>query len=349
MSLTALVSRLLAVFALFIMLLSTANAEIVLRYTDHEPYGNMRTRAINEIFFAAIEKESSGRIRIDAHWGGELSTSYNALRTIQEGKMADIGIVVPEYTPQQLPLLQMFKSFPTGPDNGDKQVRFFSQVFNEFPEFNAELAHNNLVNLQFFLGYPAAFFSTTPNLTLNALRGTTWRTASFWHQAYLENAGGRVIKMPWDEQITQALRAGTLNGLLVNLDSGDDIKAQQAAKHILFSQRLWLGHVYLLAMNKQRWESLSKEDKTAIQRAGKTTLAALGPTLDHSVNSMVENMRKEGAQVSLLTPDALRSWQEVSRFQQEQDNWLTTLDKNSAVDARRLLPLVASRLEEAMR
>lgn len=349
MSLTALVSRLLAVFFLFIMLQNAANAEIVLRYIDHEPYGNMRTRAINEIFFAAIEKESLGRIRIDAHWGGELSTSYNALRTVQEGKVADIGIVVPEYTPQQLPLHQMFKSFPLGPENSEKQVRFFSQVFNELPEFAAELARNNLVNLQFFLGYPAAFFSTAPNLTLNALQGTTWRTASFWHQAYLENAGGRVIKMPWDEQITQAMKAGTLNGLLVNLDSGDDIKAQQAAKHILFSQRLWLGHVYLLAMNKQRWESLSKEDKAAIQRAGETTLAALGPMLDRSVNRMVENMRKEGAQVSLLTPDALRSWQQTSRYQQEQEKWLATLDKNSAGDAQRLLPLVASRLGEAMR
>lgn len=32
-------------------LLGAAQAETVLRYSDHEPYGNMRTRFINDVFF----------------------------------------------------------------------------------------------------------------------------------------------------------------------------------------------------------------------------------------------------------------------------------------------------------
>ncbi|MEG2569413.1 MAG: hypothetical protein RSA84_24710, partial [Acinetobacter sp.] len=248
MKLKLIATGMMASLALVVLPIAAAHAETVLRYTDHEPYGNMRTQAIKTIFFTAIEKESQGRLRIDAHWNGELSSSYNALHTVQEGEKADIGIVVPEYTPDKLPLFQMFKSFPLGPDSGEKQVQFFARVFNDIPQFNAELADNNLVSLQFFLGYPAAFFSTSPNLTLNALQGSKWRTASFWHQAYLENAGGQVVKMPWNEQITQALKTGSLNGLLVNLDSGNDIHAQQVAKYIQLSQQLWLGHVYLLTM-----------------------------------------------------------------------------------------------------
>lgn len=328
---------------------TAAQAETVLRYTDHEPYGNMRTQAIKAIFFTAIEQESQGRLRIDAHWNGELSTSYDALHTVQQGIKADIGVVVPEYTPQQLPLFQIFKSFPLGPNNGEKQVQFFHHVFKTLPEFNAELKKNNLVNLQFFIGYPAAFFNTAPDVPLNALQGTTWRTASFWHQAYLENAGAKVVKMPWNEQITQALTDGSLNGLLVNLDSGDDIHAQQAAKYIQLSPQLWLGHVYLLAMNKTRWDALSAEDKAAIQRAAARTEQQLGPLLDKSLRAMADKMAKDGATVTWLSRVKLQEWQQVSRFKQVQNQWIAEQEKSGVSNAGEILTRVSAQLDEAMR
>ena len=146
-----------ATFALLSAFPATASAEKILRYTDHEPYGNMRTQFIKQVFFREIEKESQGRLKIAAHWNGEISSSYNALRTLSQGKEADIGIVVPEYTAEQLPLHQIFKSFPLGPDNGDAQVTFFHRVFGQHSPFAQELERNNLVNLQFFLGYPVGF------------------------------------------------------------------------------------------------------------------------------------------------------------------------------------------------
>ncbi|MEX3018291.1 TRAP transporter substrate-binding protein DctP [Kluyvera sp. STS39-E] len=329
--------------------LTCTQADTVLRYTDHEPYGNMRTRAINDIFFAAIEKESQGRVRIEAHWNGELSTSYNALHTVQVGEKADIGIVVPEYTPKQLPLYQIFKSFPVGPASGEKQAAFFQHVFHDVPEFEAELAKNNLINLQFFLGYPAAFFSTSPVTPLGNLQGTTWRTASFWHQAYLENAGGKVIKMPWNAQITEALNAGALNGLLVNLDSGDDIQAQKAAKYIQLSPQLWLGHVYLLTINKARWEALPAEDKAAIQRAAASTQRKIGPLLDASLRDMAHSMQQSGASITWLSPTQLQAWQQASRYQQVQEQWVAEQVGQGVSESGHVLARVTTLLHEAMR
>ena len=83
--------------ALALLLLPlTVSATTTLRYTDHEPPGALRTRFLQEVFFPAIEKESHGRLKIDAHWDGELSTSYDGLRTVREGHTADIAVVVPE-------------------------------------------------------------------------------------------------------------------------------------------------------------------------------------------------------------------------------------------------------------
>lgn len=328
--------------------LTSARADTVLRYTDHEPYGNMRTRAIHDLFFTAIEKESQGRVRVETHWNGELSTSYNALHTVQLGEKADIGIIVPECTPEQLPLHQMFKSFPLGPKSGEKQVAFFQRAFHDIPEFKAELAKNNLVNLQFFLGYPAAFFSTSSTTSLDQLQGTVWRTASFWHQAYLENAGGKVVKMPWDAQITRALNAGTLNGLLVNLDSGDDIQAQKAARYIQLSPQLWLGHVYLLTINKTRWDTLPDEDKAAIQRAAASTQREIGPLLDTSLRNMAHSMQQNGASITWLSPAQLQAWQRVSRYQQVQERWVAGQTKQGVSDSGRVMARVTTLLNEAM-
>lgn len=63
---------------------------------------------------------------------------------------------------------------------------------------------------------------------------------------------------------------------MVNLDSGYDIHAERAAPNVLLSPSLWLGHVYLLTMNKHTQESLSTQDREAIQRAAITTQKALG-------------------------------------------------------------------------
>jgi TRAP-type C4-dicarboxylate transport system substrate-binding protein len=78
------------------LLPATASAEKTLRYSDHEPLGGMRTKFIKDVFFAAIEKESNGRLKIADHWDSALATGYDALTVLGEGTVADLGIVVPE-------------------------------------------------------------------------------------------------------------------------------------------------------------------------------------------------------------------------------------------------------------
>ena len=133
-----LTKRLLALLLVNGLLLSAVYATQTLTYSDHEPLGGMRTRFIKDIFFAAIEKESNGRLKIEAHWDGKLAAGYDALRLVGEGRIADMAIVVPEYVAKELPLHQIFKSFPVGP-TGNRQVAFFRQVYETIPEFAAEL------------------------------------------------------------------------------------------------------------------------------------------------------------------------------------------------------------------
>ncbi|QLK63388.1 ABC transporter substrate-binding protein (plasmid) [Enterobacteriaceae bacterium Kacie_13] len=317
---------------LLALFLLPASAATHLRYTDHEPLGGMRTRFINDVFFPAVEKESHGRLKIEAHWNGELASSYNALHLIKEGTKVDMGIVVPEYSADALPLHQIFKSFPVGP-SGDNQVAFFRRVYAEVPAFPAELKANNVVNLYFGTGYPVAFFSTHPLKNLQDIKGTKWRSASFWHQDFLHNAGATPVNTKWGEETVNAFKNGALDGIMVNADSAYDLKIHKMAPDALISRDLWLGHVYLLVMNQKVWDGLAQEDKDAIARAAQSAYKTAGSVMDYSFNTQIQMLREDGANVRILQHSEIEHWQTVTRYQEIQANWVKKQEALGIKDA----------------
>jgi TRAP-type C4-dicarboxylate transport system substrate-binding protein len=329
------------------LLPATASAERVLRYTDHEPLGGMRTRFIKDVFFAAVEKESNGRLKIEDHWDSALATGYDALRAVGDGTIADIGIVVPEYTANELPLHQIFKSFPAGP-TADRQVEFFRRVYADVPAFPEELRKQNVVNILFTTGYPVAFFSAEPLKSLEDMKGHRWRTASFWHRDFLQNAGVRTVSMPWGPEIFDALRARTLDGLMVNVDSGYMLKVQEPAPYVLASKDLWLGHVYLLAMNGKAWDELSQEDKDAIRRAAMTAYKGLGQVMDLSFDAMVKDLANEGVKIRLLENNEVEAFETAVRYQDVQAAWVKAQDAKGVKDAGPTMERVRAILKDAM-
>ncbi len=340
--------KFLATILAAFLLQTPAFAQKILRYSDHQPLGDMRTRFIKDVFFAAIEKESNGRLKIEDHWDAELSSGYDALGTVGKGAVADMATVVPEYMAKELPLHQIFKSFPTGP-SGEKQVSFFRRVYAEMPDFSTELAKNDAVPVLLSTGYPVAFFSTQPLVALADIKGQKWRSASFWHLDFLRNASAIPVTMHWGEEIYKALAARTLDGLMVNVDSGYTLNVHETAPNILVSRNLWLGHLYLVAMNRGTWDGLAADDKAAIQRAAETAYKTLGPLMDRSFDGMVDDLRKTGAKVRLLDRQEVDAFATVTRYREVQAAWAKEQEGKGVKDAGHVLGKVSTIMDEAMK
>lgn len=317
----------------------------ILRYSDHEPLGGMRTRFLKNVLFPAIERESNGRLKIEDHWDGEIAAAYDALGAVSKPGVADMASVVPEYTAKELPLHQIFKSFPTGP-TGSRQIDFFRRVYAEVQAFPEELAKNNIVQLFFGTGYPVAFFSTEPMEDLDKLKGGRWRSASFWHQDFLRNGGAIPVSMHWRPEIYDALKARTLNGLMVNVDSGYMLKVHEAAPNVLVSKDLWLGHVYLLAMNKEIWGGLAQQDKNAIRRAADLSYHALGSVMDISYDAQLDELKRAGANVRVLNPDELERWEVATNYREVQSTWAKDQTSKGVENAGPTLEKVTSIMDE---
>ena len=342
-----LTKKILWVLLVACLLPAAGSAQTILRYSDHEPLGGMRTKFIKEVFFPAIEKESKGRLKTETHWDGELAKAYDALGAVKDGKVTDMATTVPEYTAKELPLHQIFKSFPVGP-SGDKQVAFFRRVYVDVPEFAAELQKNNVVEIFLGTGYPVAFFSTRPMTSLQNLKGHTWRTASFWHQDFLRNAGAVPVTMPWGEDVYKALQARILDGLMVNVDSGYDLKVHEHAPYVLVSKDLWLGHLYPLVMNRDVWNGLAQEDQQAIQRAAITAYKALGAMMERSFDSQVEELTKGGATIRVLERKEVQAFKTATKYQEAQAVWVKEQESNGVKDAGAVVKKVSAMLNEAM-
>lgn len=340
--------KILAVFLTALLMPATVSAAQILKYTDHEPLGGMRTSFIKNVFFAEIERESHGRLKVDAHWNSELARSYDALGAVKEGKVADMATVVPEYTAKEFPLQQIFKSFPVGP-TGQKQVEFFRNAYATIPEFHAELEKQNVVDIFLATGYPVAFFSTHFLNKLDDIKATKWRSASFWHQDFLKNAGAIPVSMPWGEGIYDALKAGTLDGLMVNVDSGYQLNVHKTAPNVLISKDLWLGHVYPLVMNKNTWDKLADEDKQAIQRAAVKAYQRLGSEMSTSYDAMLKDLRSNGATVRELSSAEVQQWETVTDYQQVQSKWAKEQENKGVKNAGQTAEKVSALLKEVMK
>ena len=328
------------------LLISTLQAQTLV-FTDHEPLGNMRTH-VTERFFRLVERESQGRIRIDAHWNGEISLSYDAYETVREGKKANMATVVPEYDSQRMPLHQLFKGFLAGP-SGEAQVALIRKAYKTIPELTEELHRAGIHPVLVATGYPVGFYSRHPMAHLTALRGQTWRTASFWHIGYLENAGAKNMRIPWGEQVTDSLKSGAIEGIMVNIDSGKDINAHKAAPHLLVSQELWLGHIYLVAMNLDRWKSLPEKDKRAFERAADKAYKSMGKTMDESYGQMLRDLESEGCTVRQLTHREVSDFVTAVRQGEVQEKWVKEKESEGVPHVRRVFEKLRALVIESAR
>ncbi|WP_445682754.1 TRAP transporter substrate-binding protein DctP [Radicibacter daui] len=329
------------------LLPSAASAETILRYSDHEPLDGMRTRFIKDVFFPAIERESGGRLKVEDHWGGELAAAYDALGAVRDGKVTDMATAVPEYTARELPLHQVFKSFPVGPQ-GAEQVALFRRIYEEIPEFSEELAKNNLVEVFLGTGFPVAFYSIDPMKSLKELDGSRWRSASFWHLDYLRNVGATPVQMHWGAEVYDALKERTLDGIMVNIDSGYNLKVYENAPYVLVSRSLWLGHLYPLVMNRDAWNGLADEDRAAIRRAAEAAYRTLGTAMDHSFDVQLAELRVAGAAVGLLTGAEVQNFAEATRYKEVQADWVAKQEEAGVKSAGSVMEKVRTLLNQAL-
>lgn len=137
----------------------------------------------------------------------------------------------------------------------------------------------------------------------------------------------------WSPEIYDMLEDGRLDGIYVNIDSAYNLKLHQKAPYVLVSKNMWLGHLYVVAMNKTAYDALAQNDKDAIKRAASRAYRQQGRNMDEQFDAMVSKLRAEGAEIRMMTDEEVDQWGNLTNYPAIQRRWAQEQSKAGVQNA----------------
>lgn len=311
------------VFLVFVLSFLTAVCEarmIAIKYSDHDPPGGMRTEFLKNVWLPEIVKQTGGQVKVQDFWGGVLLSSKEILRGIGDG-VTNFGFVYPGHYPGELVSFTIFKIFPRGPSKFETMAWLYRKIYDEIPEFKAELNKVNQMTLMFTAGLPGAFTGKKALRRLDDIKNDKWRAGDKWAMRFLQNAGAVPVSVPWDD-VYMALQTGTIDGCFTNYDGLHMKKFDEAAPNLLVSKELWFAMPFIHNVNLNFWKGLPKDIQEGILRACQTTEQMFAKTYDEAFDKIMATQKAAGYKVTVMSKEDVLKWENAPELEKMQKQWV---------------------------
>ncbi len=319
---------------------------ITIKYSDHDPPGGMRSGFITDVWFPEIITQTEGRVKIQDFWGGALLGSKEILKGIGDG-VTHMGFIYPGHYPGQLPAHTIFKLFPRGPAKFENMVWFYRKVYEEMPEFKAELKRANVMPIMITAGLPGAFTGKNPLSGLKDIVGDKWRAGDKWTLRYLKNAGAVPVSVPWGD-IYMALQTGTIDGCFANYDGIHLKKFDEAAPNLLVSRQLWYAMPFLHLINVEFFNGLPKEVREGMRKASENAERQFSATYDKAFEKVEAEQKAAGYTITEMSNDDVLKWENPGQLEKLQAQWVQEAEKAGLKTAASIMEKTKVLLKQAM-
>jgi len=198
-----------------------------------------------------IEKESGGRVRIQAYWSGSLLSSEDSLVELRHG-VADIGLITPIYARGGAHLQRTQAGFYAGLKTYEQQTQLYRCLVAFDPQFGRELHDLKVLAVQGG-NLPGLVTRDRPVRTLEDLKGLRLRAPSEL-LAVLKDLGADPVDMPMRE-VYSALAKGVIDGVVAPADTLKSLHFGEVAKFFT-DMEIPRGAYAARAMGARRWQHL---------------------------------------------------------------------------------------------
>ncbi|MCC5988332.1 MAG: TRAP transporter substrate-binding protein DctP [Pararhodobacter sp.] len=287
---------------------SVASAE-TLSLTHPSPPGSASGQVLQE-WAQQLNEATDGGLNIEFYWQQALSRLGDNLDAVGSG-LADIGLIVPAYHRQQLPLAYL-SSTATG--SGDPYVisRAWNETREAFPEIQEEEAARNLHFLAIESIGPVLLIGNRFYVTPDDFQNATMRLAS--HYAFAAQSAGWPVnpaRIQAPETYT-SLERGTISGAASYADQILPFRLNEVTDYLTL---MGLGqHANMYYINRARWNSLSPEHQEAITQSLpdlNTAFARLQIQEAQGVFDAIESDPVYPVQIYALTAEERETWAEA--------------------------------------
>ncbi|PKN25915.1 MAG: C4-dicarboxylate ABC transporter substrate-binding protein [Deltaproteobacteria bacterium HGW-Deltaproteobacteria-21] len=249
---------LMALGFLFVSIpLYAQDKEIKLRYSVIWPPMHPITKLMVE-WGKDVEKVTQGRIKTTMFASNTLSPPMQAYDATVKG-VVDVAGNLLAYSPGRLPLSEVLQQ-PLGYRNGYQASKLANAYYKKFKpkEFDD-------VKVMYLHGAAPGFIMTKkPIKTAADIKGLRIK-ANAENADIVKNLGGAPVTMPVSETY-DALSRGVVDGTLFPVEALQGFKIGEVVKTVLEDYGVSYMTSMYVAMNKDKWNSISPEDQKAIEK-----------------------------------------------------------------------------------
>lgn len=255
-----------------------------------------------------VERDSGGRIKCEIYpamqLGGKPPQLYDQCRT----GVADVIWTVPGYTPGRFPTAALFElPFVVG-DTAEATARAIWDFYklhlrNEFKDVHPIVLHCHA---------PGLVHMKDGLITkMEDLKGKKLRLPTKSVGDALKLMGATPVGMPLPEAY-EALSRGVADGVTVPWEVMKPQRLNELTKFHTYTGLYT--NVFLMAMNKQKYESLPGDLKEVIDKnSGDNFIQEVGKAWDTAELPGLEQAKELGHQITTLSPDEKQRWIDTTR------------------------------------
>jgi TRAP-type C4-dicarboxylate transport system substrate-binding protein len=292
-----------------------ANAETVkLKFSTWEPPQSWGPKRIYEPWIRAVEKASGGTLKIDMYAGASLGKPVAQLQNIKN-RVADIGILVPSFTPgrfkyNEIGELPLLWSDPTVA--GIAATHLVRKGLLKYPDIK-------VVGVVMTAAYQ--LHANRPMTRLEDLKGLKIRAAGPIFGKIVRAIGATPVGIP-TPSVALSISRGVLNGAMNDWTLAKTFRILDVTPH---HYEVPLGGVIaLIGMNKQSYASLPPKAKAAIDKYSGEYISRLWGDVVKSETKAVVSSIKTNSKHTIVYPSAaeLKRWK--ARLRPIVDGWAAT-------------------------
>jgi TRAP-type C4-dicarboxylate transport system substrate-binding protein len=247
-----------------------------------------------------VEKRTGGKVKITIFPGGTLTPAPTCYDGVVKG-ISDIGMSVLAYTKGKFPLTEVI-DLPLGYTNGVAATSLINQYYAKFKpkEFDE-------VKILYLHAHGPGILHTKKAVNkLEELKGLRVRCTGTVTEI-VKALGGVPMSMPMGETY-DALNRGMVEGSMAPIESLEGWKWGEVVKFTTESFGSAYSTAFFVAMNKEKWNSLSADVQQTIEKVNAEWVGKTGALWDAVDKSGREFSLKLGNKVIPLSREENQKW-----------------------------------------
>ncbi len=263
-----------------------------------------------------VEGATQGRVKL-ANLPQAVTNPPGHFNAVRDG-LADVAFTVIGYTPGRFPLSEIAE-MPLMGDSAELNSAAFYRLAAKEPAIMNE--YKDVKVLALFTHGPGTIFNTKREITsLDDLQKLKFRVGGGVVNEVSKQLGTNTTIKPATETY-ELISNGVMDGAWLPLESIATFKLEKLVKHVTTFPGGLYSSTFIVMMNKKRWDALSREDQTAIDKvAGEAFSRELGRAFDTKDNEGRALAQASGIKISAAPPALMKDVE--SRIAPLEKRWI---------------------------